>query len=132
MSTLNATVQVLAFLGTVAAVLFAGIAALTGLFAAWLHIGFSSALWTSDYGRTLLIKLAILSIVLATGAYNWRRVRPSLGDDTGARRMQRSATAELAVGVLVVIVTAVLVATPPPVDMAGGADMTAPVSPTGE
>lgn len=100
---------------------FAGLATVTGVFAAWLHIGFSSALWTSDYGRTLLIKLAILSVVLGTGAYNWVRVRPALGDDVGTRRLRRSATMELAVGVLVVIVTAVLVATPPPREMDGGA-----------
>lgn len=102
------------------ALLFAGLAVLTGVFAAWLHIGFSSALWTSDYGRTLLIKLAILSVVLGTGAYNWLRVKPSLGGDAGATRIRRSAIVELSVGVLVVIVTAVLVATPPPMDMDGG------------
>lgn len=100
------------------ALMFAGLAALTGVFAAWLHIGFSSAIWTSDYGRILLIKLAILSVVLGTGAYNWLKVRPALGDTLGAKRMQRSAAMELTVGVLVVIVTAVLVATPPPMDMA--------------
>ena len=106
------------------ALLFAALAALTGILAAWLHIGFSSALWTSDYGRTLLIKLAILSVALGTGAYNWRRVKPSLGNELGAKRMQRSATVELGVGVLVVIVTAVLVATPPPMDMDEGANTT--------
>jgi copper transport protein len=96
------------------ALMFAGLAALTGVFAAWLRIGFTTALWTSDYGRVLLIKLAILAVVAAIGVYNWRRVKPALGDDAGTRRMQRSATTELGVGVLVVIVTAVLVATPPP------------------
>jgi copper transport protein len=104
------------------ALAFAGLVTLTGAFAAWLHVGLSSALWTSDYGRTLLIKLAILSLVAVTGAYNWRRVRPALGDDLGTRRMQRTAAMELGVGVLVVIVTAVLVATPPPMEASGGAD----------
>ena len=103
------------------ALLFAGLAALTGVFAAWLHIGFSSALWTSDYGRLLLIKLAILAVVAAIGAYNWRRVKPALGDAAGTKRVQRSATMELGVGVLVVIVTAILVATPPPTDVDGDA-----------
>ena len=103
---------------------FAGLAALTGLFSGWLHIGFSSALWESTYGRTLLIKLAILSVVIGTGAYNWLKVRPALGDDVGTRRIRRSATVEVAVGVLVVIVTAILVATPPPMEMGAtaGAD----------
>lgn len=95
------------------ALLFAGIAATTGVFAAWLHLGSVPALWETSYGRTLLVKLAILSVVVGTGVYNWLLVRPALGDDSGARRIRRSATAELAVGVLVLVVTAVLVATPP-------------------
>ena len=103
---------------------FAGLAVLTGIFSGWLHIGLSSALWLSDYGRTLLIKLAILSVVIATGAYNWLKVKPALGDDLGARRVRRSATVEVAVGVLVLAVTAVLVATPPPMEEhVSGGDM---------
>ncbi len=99
------------------ALMFAGFVAMTGAFAAWLHIGFSSALWQSDYGKLLLLKLGILSIVAGTGAYNWKRVKPTLGDERGAQRIRRSATVEVAVGALVLIVTAILVATPPPMDM---------------
>lgn len=96
------------------ALVFAGLAALTGVFAAWLHLEHVTALWTSDYGRTLLIKLALLSLVVGTGAYNWKRVRPALGNDTGTRRVQRSAGVELAIAALVLAVTSVLVATSPP------------------
>lgn len=98
------------------ALIFAGIAAATGVVAAWLHIGFSAALWESDYGRTLLIKLAILAVVVGTGAYNWLRVKPRLGDDVGTGRVRRSAVVELVVAALVLLATAVLVATPPPTD----------------
>lgn len=98
------------------ALLFAGIAAATGVFAAWLHIGTVSGLWQSSYGRTLLLKLAILSIVAGTGAYNWLRVKPALGDAIGTGRIRRSATVELAVAVLVLAVTAALVATPTAMD----------------
>ncbi len=98
------------------ALVFAGALVTTGLFAAWLHIGSVAAVWQSGYGRTLLVKLGVLSVVAGTGAYNWRRVRPSLGDVEGARRIRRSSTVELVAGVLVLIVTAVLVATPPPMD----------------
>lgn len=94
------------------ALVFAGLAGATGVFAAWMHLGSVSALWQTDYGRTLLVKLAVLSIVAATGAYNWLRVRPALGDAEGGRRIRRSGTVELAVGVVVLLVTAVLVATP--------------------
>lgn len=107
------------------ALVFAGIAAATGVFAAWLHLDAVSALWQSDYGRTLLIKLGILSVVAGTGAYNWLRVKPALGNVDGAVRIRRSATVELAVGVLVLVATAVLVATPTPMDAAMGSSATA-------
>ena len=96
------------------ALAFASLVGLTGLFAGWLHLGSVSALWESGYGRTLLLKLALLSIVALTGAYNWLRVRPALGDETGTARLRRSAGIEVAVAVIVVAITAVLVATPPP------------------
>lgn len=96
------------------ALVFASLAAMTGVFAAWLHLDHLSALWTSDYGRTLLIKLVILSLVFGTGTYNWKRVRPALGNDAGTGRIQRSAGVELVVAALVLAVTSVLVATSPP------------------
>lgn len=101
-----------------AALIFAGVAAATGVFAAWLHVGAWASLWQSEYGRLLLLKLIVLSVVAGTGAFNWRRVRPRLGDDLGTRRIRRSATVEVAVAALVLLVTAVLVATPPPMDAA--------------
>ncbi len=100
------------------ALVFAGISGATGVFAAWLHLGTVPALWQTPYGKTLLVKLAILSVVGATGVYNWLRVKPSLGNIEGATRIRRSAVVELAVGVLVLIVTAVLVATPTAMDVA--------------
>ena len=98
------------------ALAFAGLVAATGVFAAWLHLGAVSALWQTTYGKTLLLKLAILSVVAGTGAYNWLRVRPALGDAVGAQRIRRSAGVELVVGVAVLVVTAVLVATPTAMD----------------
>lgn len=101
------------------ALLFAGVLVATGVASAWLHLGSLPALWTSEYGRTLLVKLGVFLVVLGTGAYNWLRVRPEMGDPAAAHRLRRSATLELAVGVLVLAVTAVLVATPPPTDGVG-------------
>jgi len=89
----------------------------TGVFAAWLHLGSFSALWRSSYGRVLIAKLAVLCALIATGAYNWRRVRPAMSDEVGPRRLRRSATLELVVGAIVVAITAVLVALPTPVDL---------------
>lgn len=101
------------------ALFFAGTVVGTGVFAAWLHLGSVPALWESAYGKTLLLKLGILSVVFATGAYNWLRVKPALGEEVAAGRLRRSATLELAIGTVVLAVTAVLVATATPSDMAG-------------
>jgi len=65
-------------------------------------------------GRTLLVKIGVLTVVFGTGAYNWLRVRPALGTEAAGSRLRRSAILELAVGAIVLAVTAVLVATPPP------------------
>jgi putative copper export protein/methionine-rich copper-binding protein CopC len=93
----------------------AALAALTGLAAVGIHLGSSAAAWSSGYGRLLLVKLALLAGVAALGAFNWRVVRPRLGDDASAALLRRAAYTELALGAAVVAVTAFLVATPPPV-----------------
>ena len=90
--------------------------ALSGGLTAWLHFGNIRDLWMSTFGRTLLVKLGVLSLVAATGAYNWRRVLPNLGRAGGGARLKRTATLELMVAAVVVAVTAVLVATPTPMD----------------
>jgi putative copper export protein len=97
------------------ALFFAALTVGTGLFAAWLNLGGSvSALWESGYGRTLLLKLAVVSVVFFTGAYNWLRVRPALGTEVAAGKLRRSAAVELAAGMVVIVITAVLVASSPP------------------
>jgi putative copper export protein len=94
----------------------AGLAAATGVFAAWLHVGTIPKLWGTRYGIILLIKLAILGVVALAGFYNWRFVRPRLGTDEATTRLQRSARVEVAVAVIVLLVTAILVATPTAMD----------------
>lgn len=100
------------------ALVSAGLVGTTGVIAAWLHVGSVPALWQTTYGQTLLVKLAVLSVVAATGMYNWLRVKPTLGQDEGAHRVRRSALVELTIGIVVLAVTAVLVATPTAMDFA--------------
>jgi putative copper export protein len=90
------------------------VAGLTGVVNALLHLSAVGDLWGTGYGRTLALKLLLLGVVAAAGAYNWRRVRPSLGDEAGAPRLRRSTAVELGMGALVVLVTAILVALPTP------------------
>jgi putative copper export protein len=96
------------------ALVAASIVALTGLTTAWLHLKRLSALWTTSYGITLVIKLLLVLGVVTLGAWNWRRVRPSLGAEGSEMTLRRSATMELAFGALVLIATSVLVTLPSP------------------
>lgn len=92
----------------------AGVVALTGAVSSLLHVGSPAALFGTGYGQMLLLKLVLLAGVAALGYHNWRRVRPALGEAEGTNRLRRSARAEIATGLAVVLVTAVLVALPTP------------------
>lgn len=96
------------------ALAFAALLGITGVLTAWGNLGGLAPLWQSAYGRTLLLKLGFLSVAVATGAYNWRRVLPALGQPIASARLRRSSWLELAAALLVVVVTAVLVASPMP------------------
>lgn len=100
-----------------AALGFAALLAVTGTVAAWRNLGSVASLVDSPYGRLLMTKLALLAVAAGTGAFNWKWVLPSLGSDTATTRLRRSASVELAAALLVLVVTAVLVATPMPSDM---------------
>lgn len=92
----------------------AGLVVVTGGIGAWLHLGGLAALLESEYGRALLLKLGVVGVVFATGAYNYRRLGPAAGSALGARRLRRTSTFELAVTIVVLAVTAFLVALPTP------------------
>ena len=92
----------------------ASIVALTGLTTAWLHLKRLSALYTSSYGITLMIKLVFVLTVVVLGGWNWRRVRPSLGVEGSEETIRRSSRMELTFAALVLITTSVLVTLPSP------------------
>ncbi len=94
------------------ALISAAVAGASGLTLAAVNLGRVPALWESEYGRVLLLKLSVLAFVVATGAYNWRRVLPSLGTAQSTMALRRSATAEVLIAIAVVAVTSVLVAIP--------------------
>jgi putative copper export protein len=78
------------------------------------YVGNLAALWGTRYGVTLLVKVGLLGVTMALGAWNWRRVRPELGAPSATTRLRRSATIELGIAVCLLAVTAVLVALPAP------------------
>jgi putative copper export protein len=96
------------------ALVASAIVAITGVTTAWLHLKRVSAIWTTSYGIALIAKLIFVLIVVLLGAWNWRRVRPSLGGEGSAETIRRSATMELTFAAFVLVATAVLVTLPSP------------------
>jgi copper transport protein len=108
----------------VAAVLAAG----TGM--AILVLPTFSDLFTTGYGLTLLVKVALVLPVVGLGAYNHRRLVPAMSGGAAAaperrRRLGSVVTIELAVLIVVLGVTAVLVNRSP---VAASAAAPAPVT----
>ena len=74
-------------------------------------------LWTEWYGRVLLVKLGLVALALAWGAFHHFAVRPAL--ERGAAegllaRLPRSLVGESAVGMAILLAAAVLVESKPP------------------
>lgn len=91
---------------------------LTGVIAARYHVGSWGAFTNTTYGKTLLVKLAVVVLLVCVAAYNWRRVRPSLvlGGTSDVRRIKGSASGEVVLAIVILLVTAILVALPTPMD----------------
>ena len=88
--------------------------AFTGVNTAWRHLKRLDALCTTPYGYALIAKLVIVVIVIALGAWNWRRQKPLLGTEAATAMLRRSANAELIAASFVLIATAILVSLPSP------------------
>jgi copper transport protein len=101
--------------------------ALTGTYSAWLHVGGLDALMQTDYGRALIVKLALFAVLLGFGAFNQRwlleRLAVSQKGDAGAkggaeavqtsprlmRLFGRTVRAEVAIAALLLLVVSLMV-----------------------
>lgn len=95
----------------------APIVVMAGLGMSWIRLGAFSAIWPTPYGRTLLLKLALVAVVAGMGTYNSLKARRRLGAVEGTRHFRLTASIELFFAALVVIVTTFLVTTPVPSEM---------------
>ena len=104
------------------------VVALTGLTSAIFQLGHFDALWSSAYGRVLMVKVALVGLIALASYAHAIRLRPRLlaanpHPPKGAeRRHWRLLSAEPALGVAVLAVAAALVAFPLPPQQLGEAD----------
>lgn len=97
-----------------------GVLLFMGILLASFHVHEIAALWESTYGRVLLAKVTVACAVMVAGLWNWRRGLPMIappGSEPAAdavRRVRRSATLEVTLAGVVLVLTAILVATPVP------------------
>jgi putative copper resistance protein D len=77
-------------------------------------VGSLHALASSTYGRVLMFKVVLVVVAVGLGAWNLLVHEPLLASDSGAlRAMQRKVWLEIALGALIVLVTALLGTLPP-------------------
>ena len=95
----------------------APIAVVAGLGTSWLRVGTWPAVWGTAYGRTLLLKLAIVLLVAGMGTYNWMRARRRLNAGGSVGPFRVTASVELLLAAFVLAVTTLLVTTPVPTEM---------------
>ncbi|RMH21327.1 MAG: hypothetical protein D6701_02565 [Gemmatimonadetes bacterium] len=95
------------------ALVVAPLTVLTGVVNYLLHGAGLAALLVDPYGRVVTGKTALVAVVLALGAWHNRRIEPGVAGGEDPARLVPSGSLELGVALVVVIVTSVLVATPP-------------------
>ena len=92
----------------------------SGIVNTWYLVGSIGALLGTDYGRLVLVKIALFLLMVAVAAVNRLRLTPQLVDDrraalieTARRQLRRNAAIEASLGALVIAVVAVLGVLPP-------------------
>ncbi len=89
------------------------ILAITGFYASWLEVGNLSALFSTSYGQTLLVKLILIVPILALGASNLLVWGPGMMRRKQApERFGRSLTGEVVVAVLILLAVGLLTSLP--------------------
>jgi len=88
----------------------------TGALLAVFQLGQVSALWTTEYGRLMAAKLAVVTAILVIAAWNRWRLTPAMrgAPHSTAPRMARAVALEIALALAVLGIAAAWRFTPPP------------------
>ena len=92
-----------------------GTLVITGVFNSWVIVGSLTGLVSTDYGRLLLVKIALFFAMLSLAAINRLRLTPLIQHKSHAvtgpkalRRIRMNAVIEAAIGLLIVAVVSLL------------------------
>jgi putative copper export protein len=102
------------------ATVLVGLIVLAGTYLSVVRLPDVADLWSTGYGRVLLLKLGLVSLAFAWGALHNFVIRPRLERGETQPRVWRSLLGESAVAMAVLLAAAVLVNTPPPPQPASG------------
>lgn len=104
------------------ATVLVGVVLAAGIYLGVLRLAALSELWTTTYGRVLMLKIVLVGLAVAWGAAHHLLVRPRLerGVALPGGRVGHSLIGESLVGVAVLLVAAVLANTAPPEQPRGG------------
>jgi copper transport protein len=108
-----------------------GVLLAAGVYLSILRLPHLHDLWSTGYGRVLLVKLGLVAVALLWGAVHHVVARPLVERGPSARviaRLPRSLLGESAVGMAVLLVAAVLVDSKPPPQPAPSAPVASNVS----
>ena len=81
----------------------------TGGLTTWYYVDTLGQLWSTTYGRTLVLKVGLVVATGAVGVYNWRRLTPRLGTVAGTGALRWSICVEVTFALMLLGATAVLV-----------------------
>jgi copper transport protein len=96
------------------ATVLVGLIVLGGTYLSVVRLPDLADLWSTGYGRVLLLKLGLVSLAFSWGALHNFVIRPRLERGETQPRVWRSLLGESAVAMAVLLAAAVLVNTPPP------------------
>jgi copper transport protein len=91
-----------------------GVLLLAGVYLAILRLPDVSDLWSTGYGRILLVKSALVALAFAWGGLHKLRAVPAVARDSAVPRLRASIAGESMVGMIVLLVAAFLVNAKPP------------------
>jgi len=89
----------------------------TGLVNMWMLAGSLPALLETDYGRLLLLKIALFVAMVAIASINRLRLTPGLPKTEAVHRLDRNTRVELALGLAIIVIVSVLGLLSPAVHM---------------